>query len=103
MYFGAEQGPAIRVNGLFWRFSIFYGKVWWDKRTSEGRYGRQVDRQKTRRTKTAFDGNRTSLMSKPDKIPIETKKGACYYGIITYSSTGWKSRDKRFVVGWGGK
>ena len=42
-------------------------------------------------------------MSKPDKIPIETKKGACYYGIITYSSTGWKSRDKRFVVDWGGR
>ena len=40
-------------------------------------------------------------MSKPGKISAETKKGACCYGIVTYSSTGWKSRNKRFVVGWG--
>ena len=42
-------------------------------------------------------------MSKPDKISAEAKKGACYYGIVTYSSTGWKSQDKKFVVDWGGK
>ena len=53
--------------------------------------------------KTAFDGNGASIISKPDKISAEAKKGICYYGIVTYSSTGWKSRDKRFVVDWGGK
>ena len=49
-------------------------------------------------TKTAFDGNRTSIISKPGKISAETKKGACCYGIVTYSSTGWKSWDKRLLL-----
>ena len=42
-------------------------------------------------------------MSKPDKISAKAKKGNCYYGIVTYSSTDWKLWNKRFVVDWGGK
>ena len=40
-------------------------------------------------------------MSKPGKISAETKKGARYYKRGVLQSTGWKSRDKRFVVDWG--
>ena len=37
-------------------------------------------------------------MSKPDKISIETKKGARYYGEGAYSSTGWKSWTKDLLL-----
>ena len=40
-------------------------------------------------------------MSKPDKISAKAKKGARYYKRGVLQSTGWKSRDKRFVVDWG--
>ena len=53
--------------------------------------------------KTAFDGNITSIMSKPDKIPIETKKGARYYGITASYKVRVGSYGARFVVDWGGK